>query len=463
MPERVEPGGLGPGQLGHPAVGELAPRRGRLVGLVDHPLARRRRPARRGRGSRGSSAGPSRGSPPGSARSGSIRPSPVAPIGVRSPGRVYRGIRFRSLGPRCPRNRAAPRSGPRAAARRSRSSGCVERPSPRCDRPGSPPSSSSSPPKGPPRRSVSPRTPTQPRRPRRSAPTHAPRSRAPSSRTPPRRRGGRAEQRDTAEAEARAVLAEAELRHTHHAGRRDRGPGRRDEIVAAAMQEAATIRSAATDEVAGFLRRLDEERVATSSESARDESGAGRQRRAVRHRPPTRHHVRDAASSRRCVEGRRRPRAGHRRKVGRSSSAPSAEAKTIARGGRGCRGRGEDRRRGSHQLRPHPTTGDRPADHSARRLRRLRPTMSSGDPSRSTPRTPECVGVAPRGTPSPHGHVDRDRRSARTQAHQRGAANGTKTNGTTSNGVHEPAKTAEDRGRGHAAEDEAALAFRRAK
>ena len=32
----VEPGGLGPGPLGHLAIGERAPGRGRLVGLVDH-------------------------------------------------------------------------------------------------------------------------------------------------------------------------------------------------------------------------------------------------------------------------------------------------------------------------------------------------------------------------------------------------------------------------------------------
>ena len=39
MPERVEPGGHRPGPLGHLAVGDRAPRLGRLVGLVDDAVA----------------------------------------------------------------------------------------------------------------------------------------------------------------------------------------------------------------------------------------------------------------------------------------------------------------------------------------------------------------------------------------------------------------------------------------
>src|SRR5215212_4759003 len=81
-----------------------------------------------------------------------------------------------------------------------------------------------------------------------------------------------AEQRSAAEAEARAVLAEAELkaaRITRDAEIEARV--RRDEILADAMQEAATIRRAGNDEVVGFLRRLDEERTALL-DAAREEA-----------------------------------------------------------------------------------------------------------------------------------------------------------------------------------------------
>ena len=199
------------------------------------------------------------------------------------------------------------------------------------------------------------------------------------------------EQRATAEAEARALLAEAELKVSRIRPRRgSRGRTDRDQIVADAMQEAATIRSTATDEVAGFLRRLDDERARLLKPRRR--GGAGGQRRA---RPSATDAARRATrpsrslTSRlvRCSTPRPRRVAASSTRVGRGQGHPR-------RSRRGRRGLGHRRRHLTapdrsrarevprHSGRPGPTTQTTPGVDTA---------VSSPPSPRTTPDDPETV------------------------------------------------------------------------